>query len=459
MLEMILIHSHRVQDLSINLLILNINQFHLLSDTLHRSLSTKSSNICTDKTMSLPGNILWVDIFIQLHVTGVDTEYLKTSVLIWYTNINFTIETSKSTKGRIHGVWAICGSNHNYRGTLLQSIHKGEHLGNNPPLHLSVGLFTLWCNGVNLIDKDNCRGILLCLLKGFTEVGFGFSRHFGHDFRSVDEEEEGTRLIGDSACNERLTRSRWSIEEHTPGWLDSQGFKEGRMTKWQFNHLPNLRHLLSTASYVIIAHIIQLLLILSLDRLSLAVNDSIRRHDAVWGGISLDHLKLDGVHGRPDNEQIPLLDRPVRLQKVWFEVNIKEVARNSLNRIIQGEDMDPLAIGHITAGSDGDHIGQTHPEVLTHHFVHFDRGVVAVVVGEDDADCVLALLAFDEDSVSAEELEFLHFGGGEGDDGIVVVVGVVYDEAVGGAFLAPEDGVFHFCVFAFTSHFRVELFV
>mmetsp|Transcript_16592 Transcript_16592/g.24822 ORF Transcript_16592/g.24822 Transcript_16592/m.24822 type:complete len:312 (+) Transcript_16592:415-1350(+) len=56
MSKVILTDCHGIQDLSINRLILNINQVHFFSDTLHGSFSTKSSNISSNKPMSLPRN-------------------------------------------------------------------------------------------------------------------------------------------------------------------------------------------------------------------------------------------------------------------------------------------------------------------------------------------------------------------------------------------------------------------
>ncbi len=36
-------------------------------------------------------------------------------------------------------------------------------------------LFTLWCNGVNLINEDDGRCILLCLLKSLPQIAFRLS--------------------------------------------------------------------------------------------------------------------------------------------------------------------------------------------------------------------------------------------------------------------------------------------
>lgn len=46
------------------------------------------------------------------------------------------------------------------------------------------------------------------------------------------------------------------------------------------------------------------------------------------------------------------IDRPVSLQKVWFEENLKEVPCQTLNGVIYGEDVDLLPVLDIRAGMD-----------------------------------------------------------------------------------------------------------
>ena len=113
--------------------------------------------------------------------------------------------------------------------------------------------------------------------------------------------------------------------------------------------------------------------------------------------------------------------------------------------------MDSLSIRHIPATGDSDDIGQPNTKVFTNDLVHFDRGIVAILVGEDDAYGILSLFTLEEYSVSTEEFEFFHFCGGEGDYGVVIVISVVYDETVRGALFAAQDCVFHVCVFAVAS--------
>ena len=217
------------------------------------------------------------------------------------------------------------------------------------------------------------------------------------------------------------------------------------MAEGELDHLPDLGHLLPAS-----ADVVGPLLVLSLDGIALAVDDGIGSHDAVGARIGLHDLELHRMHGGADQEEVPLLDGPVGLQEVGLEVNVEEVAADSLDGIVQGQDVDALPVRDVPACRDRHHVGEADPEVLADHLVHADVGIVAGVVGEDDADRVPALLALDEDGVPPEQLQLLHLGGAEADDRVVVVGGVVHDEAVGGALLdaGAQDGVLHVGVLA-----------
>lgn len=107
-----------------------------------------------------------------------------------------------------------------------------------------------------------------------------------------------------------------------------------------------------------------------------------------------------------------------------------------------------------------DDVAEAQAEVVADDAVHADLLVRAGVVGEDDGDGVAALLPLHEHRVPAEQLELVHLrlsrsslalSGprrrreeeegdlGEGDDGVVVVDGLVDDEPVG-LLLGVHDG-------------------
>ena len=121
--------------------------------------------------------------------------------------------------------------------------------------------------------------------------------------------------------------------------------------------------------------------------------------------------------------------------------------------------MNTLAIGNIPTTGNSNDICQSNTQVLAHDLVHFDGTVIAIFIRQDDADGISSFLSLDQDSVATKELKFLHFGGGKCNDGIIVVGGVVDNQAIGAALFAArvQDSVRHVFVFAVFVSMLFEL--
>mmetsp|Transcript_1537 Transcript_1537/g.3370 ORF Transcript_1537/g.3370 Transcript_1537/m.3370 type:complete len:200 (+) Transcript_1537:2059-2658(+) len=172
------------------------------------------------------------------------------------------------------------------------------------------------------------------------------------------------------------------------------------------------------------------------------MDDRVWRHDAVRGGVRLDHLELHRVHRAPHEEEVALLHGAVGLEEVRLEVHVEQVPRHALDGVVDGEDVHALPVRDVPARRDRDHVGEAHAQVLAHNLVHPHAGAVARLVGQDDAHGVPPLLPLDQDRVAAEEGQLLHLRRAQGYDRVVVVRGVVHHEAVGRPLLA-QDGLLH----------------
>lgn len=64
----------------------------------------------------------------------------------------------------------------------------------------------------------------------------------------------------------------------------------------------------------------------------------------------------------------------------------------------------------VWTGVDGDHIAVLDAEVVANDAVDPGAAVVEALVGQYDENCVLSLLAANEDGVASEELEVVHGG-------------------------------------------------
>lgn len=70
---------------------------------------------------------------------------------------------------------------------------------------------------------------------------------------------------------------------------------------------------------------------------------------------------------------------------------------------------------------DGDHVAVLDTQVVADDTVDAGAAIIEVVVGKDDQNGVLSLLATDQHSVATEELEGIHGVVGEGNDRIIIV--------------------------------------
>ena len=62
----------------------------------------------------------------------------------------------------------------------------------------------------------------------------------------------------------------------------------------------------------------------------------------------------------------------------------------------------------IRAWVDGDNVAVLDPQVVANNSVYPRGPIIKIVIGENDQDSILPLLALDEDCVTTEELESLH---------------------------------------------------
>lgn len=330
--------TERIEDFRVDGVLVEIDQVHLLADLLHGSLRAERRNVGADIAVGLGGNGLQVDVLAQLHVLGVDLQNLQTAGRVGDADVDFTVETAVSAKGRVNGVGAVGGSHDHHVGASLHAVHQGEKLGDDTALDFSVGLLTLGSDGINLVDEDDGRRVLLRLLECLAQIGLGFTGHLGHDLGAVDQEEESTGLIGHGASHQSLTSTGRAVQEDTTRWLDTDGLEELRMTKGQLDELTDLGHLLPAATDIIVTHLVEVpLFILALDRLALAVNDGVLSNDAVLRRIDLDDLELHLSHTAAYCEEITLSHRPIGFTEVRSEVDVEQRASQAFDGVCDGE--------------------------------------------------------------------------------------------------------------------------
>ena len=81
------------------------------------------------------------------------------------------------------------------------------------------------------------------------------------------------------------------------------------------------------------------------------------------------------------------------LEEVGLEEDVENVARKTLNGVIEGEDMYPLAIFDVVACMYANEIAKLNAQVIPCDLVELDAALLNIVRANTDQDCILALLS------------------------------------------------------------------
>lgn len=117
-------------------------------------------------------------------------------------------------------------------------------------------------------------------------------------------------------------------------------------------------------------------------------------------GISFDDFELDRPHASPHDESIPRVDGPVGLEEVGLEVDLEPVACEALHGVVNGQDVDPLAVLDVGAGLDGNHVAKADTQVVAHNSVHANLNKLEIKIHNQDIE--ISLFTFSSKTVSSE---------------------------------------------------------
>jgi hypothetical protein len=178
----------------------------------------------------------------------------------------------------------------------------------------------------------------------------------------------------------------------------------------QLDHLPNSCHLFPAASDIIIANVVELLLVLSVDGLSLSVKHGGGCDNTELLGFGGNDFELYGFEVAADDEEVALLDGSVGVLEVGDEVGLGEVATDTLDGVSEGQHVDLGKVGHLSGRFDLHHVAQSHTQVFADGFVHSNFTVLELVVDQGHHQGLFSLLALNENSVAFEYLQLCHLG-------------------------------------------------
>ena len=156
-----------------------------------------------------------------------------------HSDLDLAVEPSRAAKGRVDGIETVGCADHHHLLPLLESVHHGEELCHHTTLNFASHILAPGRNGIEFIDEDDGRCIVLGLLKDLAKALFTFSIVFGDNLRASDGDEVGPALIRDRLRNESLSSAGRAEEEHPLGRLDTQFLKKLRMAHGEFYRLPD----------------------------------------------------------------------------------------------------------------------------------------------------------------------------------------------------------------------------
>jgi hypothetical protein len=101
-----------------------------------------------------------------------------------------------------------------------------------------------------------------------------------------------------------------------------------------------LRHLLSATTNVVVAYLIQLLFIFSLDRFTFCVENGLWTDNANFVWFGSNNLKFNCFKIASDNEIVTFLGWSVCILEIGDEVGSSEVSRDAFDGVVKRENMD-----------------------------------------------------------------------------------------------------------------------
>ncbi|KAJ7752355.1 hypothetical protein B0H16DRAFT_1723713 [Mycena metata] len=178
------------------------------------------------------------------------------------------------------------------------------------------------------------------------------------------------------------------MRKNTASGLDTDGLEQLWVTERQLDQFTDLGHLLAAATDIVVADVSEVeFLLFSLDWVTLfaahvsselepledkklaGVDHGVLRNNAELGGVGFHHLELDCLHATADEEGVALADR----SEIRLQVDVKDVATQTLDRVFKGQDVDALAVFYLETSVDIDEVAEL-DEVVTSNLFHFEYG-------------------------------------------------------------------------------------
>ena len=145
---------------------------------------------------------------------------------------DLAVEAARAQQRRVEDVGPVGGGDHDDAALDVEAVHLDEHLVERL-LALVVAAAqagaAVAADGVDLVDEDDRRGVLLGLLEQVAHAAGADADEHLDEVRAGDREERHAGLAGDGAGQQRLAGAGRAEQQHALGDLRADGLELGRV--------------------------------------------------------------------------------------------------------------------------------------------------------------------------------------------------------------------------------------
>lgn len=156
--------------------------------------------------------------------------------------VQLPVETSGSPEGRVDGIDAVGGANHNHLAPSVETIHHGQQRGHHAAVHVVLARTADRRQTVNFIEEYDGGSEALGLVEQQAQLPLRLPEPLGQHVATLAHEERHlpVRFVacaGQSSRHRRLSRAWRPVEQYSPRHLHSEILKQVWVQQWQENHL------------------------------------------------------------------------------------------------------------------------------------------------------------------------------------------------------------------------------
>ena len=233
-------HHHRAagsthDDLVLGLLeILHVHDALVLARGEQRRLIDQVGQIGAGEAGRAAGDDVGLDVGRDRHLAHMHQEDLLAAADVGQGHHHLAVEAAGAEQRRIEHVGAVGGGDDDNAGRALEAVHLDQELVQGLLAFVvaaAQACAALAPDGVDLVDEDDARGVLLGLLEHVADArGADADEHFD-EVRTGDGEERHLGFAGDGLGEQRLAGARAADHQHTAGNAPAELLELGRIAE------------------------------------------------------------------------------------------------------------------------------------------------------------------------------------------------------------------------------------